>query len=77
MPENYRKEPEKGGRSTACDALTFRLVRYGPGAWPTASCRQKFLKKTWQGFQKFLTKTSKKHRKQNRLTALEVWRPGG
>jgi hypothetical protein len=35
---------------------------------------QKFLKKIWQGFQKFLAKTSKKDEKQNRLTALDVRR---
>jgi hypothetical protein len=34
----------------------------------------KFLKKTWQGFQKILAKTSKKDDKQNPLTALEVRR---
>jgi hypothetical protein len=37
---------------------------------------QKFLQKIWQGFEKFLAKTSKKDDKQNRLTPLEVRRPG-
>jgi hypothetical protein len=35
---------------------------------------QKFLQKIWQGFEKFLAKTSKKDDKQNRLTPLEVRR---